>query len=184
MNTSITEWHHSERGWTLVDLYEHDAEWVGQFEDAERELVAALGDLVAGVHHIGSTAVPGLVAKCTIDIALEVRSIAEFIETIPRVEALSYEYRAASWFDDQHAFLRRVRGDERTHHLHVVAQGHADLADWSDFRDWLRENPDAVQRYAQVKRQLAEAYYADRGAYVDGKTAIVEQLLVEARSQR
>jgi len=171
-------------GRRTVDLYEHDAGWAGQFEEAERELVAALGDLVAGVHHIGSTAVPGLVAKCTIDIALESRSIAEFIEAIAHVEALGYEYRPASWFDDQHVFLRRIRGDERTHHLHVVTQGHADLDDWIDFRDWLRENPDAVQRYTQVKRQLAETHYADREAYVDGKTAIVEQLLVEARSQR
>ena len=171
-------------GCRTVDLYEYETEWAGQFEDAERELVAALDDLVAGAHHIGSTAVPELVAKCTIDIALEVRSIAEFIEAIARVEALGYECRPASWFDDQHAFLRRIRGDERTHHLHVVTQGHADLDDWIDFRDWLRENPDAVQRYAKVKRQLAETHYADREAYVDGKTAIVEQLLAEARSQR
>lgn len=55
----------------------------GQFENAKRDLVAALGDLVAGVHHIGITAVPGLVAKCTIDLALEVRSIGEFLDAIP-----------------------------------------------------------------------------------------------------
>jgi len=171
-------------GYRTVDLYEYDAEWVSQFEVARCELVEVLGDLVAGVHHIGSTAVPGLVAKCTIDIALEVRSIAEFREAIPRFDALGYEYRAASWFDDEHAFLRRIQGNERTHHLHVVAQGHADLDDWIDFRDWLRENPEAAQRYGEVKRQLAETHYAERRAYVAGKSAIVEQLLADARFRR
>jgi GrpB-like predicted nucleotidyltransferase (UPF0157 family) len=156
--------------------------WSTQFAEAERELAAALGDLVVGVHHIGSTAVAGLVAKCTIDIALEVRSIAEFVDAVPVLEALGYEYRPASWFDDEHAFLRRIRGDERTHHLHVVAEGHAAVEDWIDLRNWLRTNPDAVRRYADVKRRLAETHYADRSAYVDGKTAIIQQLLAEARS--
>ena len=171
-------------GRRTVDLYDYDTEWPTKFADAQRELVDALGDLVVDVHHIGSTAVPGLVAKSTIDIALEVRSIAEFVDAVPEFEALGYEYRPTSWFDDGHAFLRRIRGDERTHHLHVVVQGHAAVADWLDFRDWLRANPDAAQRYADVKRQLAEVHYADRYAYVDAKTAIIEQLLAETRSQR
>jgi len=85
---------------------------------------------------------------------------------------------------DRHAFRCRIRGDERTHHLHVVSAGHADLDDWIEFRDRLRENPDAVQRYAEVKRQLAEAHYADRRSYVDGKTAIVKQILAVARVKR
>jgi len=169
-------------GRRTVDLYEYDTEWSAKFADAERELVDALGDLVARVHHIGSTAVPGLVAKCTIDIALEVRSIADFVDAIPAFEELGYEYRPASWFDDGHAFLRRIRGDERTHHLHVVVEGHTALADWLDFRDWLRANPDAALRYSDVKRRLAEVHYADRYAYVDGKTEIIEALLAEARS--
>ena len=173
-----------EVGRRTVDLVEHDAQWAAQFADVERELTAALGEIVVGVHHIGSTAVPGLVAKCTIDVALEVRSIAEFMEAIPELEALGFEYRPTSWFDHDHAFLGRIRVDERTHHLHVVAEGYAGVSDWLDFRDWLRANPDAVRRYAVVKRRLAEVHYADRRAYVDGKTAIVEQLLAEARSQR
>ena len=171
-------------GRRTVDLYEHDPVWASQFEDAGQELVEALGDLVASIHHIGSTAVVGLIAKCTIDIAIEVRSIARFVEVIPRLEALGYEYRTSSWFHDDHAFLRRIRGDERTHHLHVVAQGCTDLKDWLNFRDWVRRNPSAARRYADVKRRLAEEHHNDRAAYVEGKTAIVEELLAEARSQR
>jgi GrpB-like predicted nucleotidyltransferase (UPF0157 family) len=170
-------------GRRTVDLYEHDLEWSSQFDDARVELLEALGDLVAGVHHIGSTAVPGLVAKCTIDIAIEVRSIPAFVDAVPLLEKLGYEYRPSAWFDEQHAFLRRIRGGERTHHLHVVAEAHPDLGDWLDLRDWLRESTDAVQRYADVKRRLAEEHYHDRSAYVAGKTAIVEELLAEARSQ-
>lgn len=170
-------------GRRTVDLYEYDPEWSNQFEAARVELLEALGDLVVGVHHIGSTAVPGLVAKCTIDIAIEVRSIPAFVDGVPLLEKRGYEYRPSAWFDKQHAFLRRIRGDERTHHLHVVVEAHPKLDDWLDLRDWLRESPGAAQRYADVKRRLAEEHYNDRGAYVAGKTAIVEELVAEARSQ-
>lgn len=172
-------------GRRTVDLYEYEPGWSELYEDARAEVIAALGDdLVADVHHIGSTSVPGLVAKCTIDLAVEVRSIPDFVDAIPSLEEIGYEYRPTSWFHDEHAFLRRIRGDERTHHLHVILEGHPDLSDWLDFRDYLRRDEGALRRYADVKRFLADAHYNDRHAYVDGKTAIVEQLLDEARSGR
>lgn len=171
-------------GRRTVDLYEYDPRWAEQFTHAKAEIIGALGEVVTAVHHIGSTSVPGLVAKCTIDIAVEVTSISAFVNSIPSLEALGYEYRPNSWFHDEHAFLRRIQEDERTHHLHVIVEGHPDLSDWIDFRDYLREHPPAAQRYGDAKRRLAAAHYNERRAYVDGKTAIVEQLLAEARSTR
>ena len=168
-------------GRVTVDLCEYDAAWAHQYEAARRELEYTLGDLVVAIHHIGSTAVPGLIAKPTIDIALVVSSIDGFIGSVDAVERLGYEYRPTATFDDDHLFLRRIEDDERTHHLHVISTLCPDLDDWLDFRDLLRRDPSAARRYADVKRALADRYYTDRGTYVEAKTPIIEQLLAEAR---
>ena len=165
-----------------VDLVEYDPSWPAQFEAARRDLVEALGSLVVAVHHIGSTSVPGLAAKPTIDIAVVVASIDEFVRRVASVEALGYEYRPTATFHDEHLFVRRIVDDERTHHLHVIAAGCPDLNDWLDLRDYLRSTPEAARRYAEVKRQMAKQHHRDRGAYVEAKTPIVERLLAEARS--
>jgi len=168
-----------------VDLVEYDPGWPLRYEAARAELVQALGnELVVDVHHIGSTSVPGMIAKPTIDIALVVWSIEAFIANVDAVVALGYEYRPAAKFHDEHLFLRRIEGGERTHHLHVVSATCRDLDDWIEFRDVLRRSSDAVRRYSESKCALAAQHYSDRGAYVDGKTPIVEKLLAEAREGR
>jgi GrpB-like predicted nucleotidyltransferase (UPF0157 family) len=169
-------------GRSTVDLYDYDPSWPERFESARADLLEACGALVVAVHHIGSTAVPGLIAKPTIDIALVVSSIGGFVANVGAVERLGYEYRPAAKFHDEHLFLRRIEGDERTHHLHVLGDTCRDLDDWLAFRDYLRSEPDAARRYANVKIAAAERHYADRGAYVEAKTPIVTELLDEIRS--
>lgn len=164
-----------------MDLYEYDPSWPAKFEAARADLSKACGDLVVAIHHIGSTAVPGLVAKPTIDIALVVRSIQEFVSNVRAVEQLGYEYRPTAQFHDEHLFLRRIEDEERTHHLHVVSETCRDLDDWLDFRDKLRSDTEAAGRYAAVKRAAAKRHHADRGAYVEAKSPIVSELLDEAR---
>ncbi len=136
--------------------------WPEQYESARRDLERALGALVVAMHHIGSTAVPGLVAKPTIDIALVVSSIDVFITRVGAVEALDYEYRPTAMFDEHHLFLRRIEADERTHHLHVVSTSCSELNDWLEFRDLLRRETRAARWYGELKRAMAERHYADR----------------------
>jgi GrpB-like predicted nucleotidyltransferase (UPF0157 family) len=166
-------------GRSTVDLYPYDPAWPERFEEARGDLVSACGALVVAVHHIGSTAVPGLIAKPTIDIALVVNSIDGFVANVAAVERLGYEYRPTAQFHEEHLFLRRIEDDERTHHLHVVSDTCRDVDDWLAFRDHLRAEPNAARRYAEVKVAAAKRHYADRGAYVEAKTPIVAQLLGE-----
>lgn len=169
-------------GVDTVDLVGYDPAWPERYEAARDELLDALGDdVVLAVHHIGSTAVPGLVAKPTLDLALVVSSIDAFVTRIETVERLGYEYRPASRFHAEHLFLRRIADGERTHHLHVVTETSGDVDAWLTLRDLLRSDPQAAQRYVDVKRALARRHYDDRHAYAAAKGSIVEQLLAEAR---
>ena len=58
-----------------VEVVPYNPEWPAQFELEAARLAAVLGDEMIAIHHIGSTAVPGLNAKPIIDIMIVVGDI-------------------------------------------------------------------------------------------------------------
>ena len=72
-------------------VVEYDPRWPVLYAMQAERLVTALGPELVEIQHIGSTAVPGLVAKPVIDIALGVRSLA-WPELVPCIESLGFEY--------------------------------------------------------------------------------------------
>lgn len=167
-------------GRSTVDLVEYSPAWAQAFAIERPRVAEVFGSSVVAIEHIGSTAVPGLVAKPTIDIAVGLNEIAALFPNVGALEALGYEFRPEARFNDTHWFLRRIEDDERTHHLHVVELPHPDWDEWISLRDYLRASPGARDRYAAEKRRLAALHYANRRAYVEAKTTIVRQLLAEA----
>ena len=79
---------------TSVEVVAYSEKWPVLFEQERVALQGALGDAAMSIEHIGSTAVPGLSSKPTIDILVTVRSMEEFLERLPQVETLGYDYRA------------------------------------------------------------------------------------------
>lgn len=161
-----------------VEVVPYDPRWVGLFEEAASELDCVLGQTIVGIHHVGSTAVPGLCAKPILDVLLTVREFEEALGLVPVIESLGYEFRPDEDIPDRH-FFRRLRGTARTHHLSL-----AELSSWHHratlaFRDSLRADPAKAQAYAQLKLELARRYPRDRPAYIAGKTAFVAAVLLE-----
>jgi GrpB-like predicted nucleotidyltransferase (UPF0157 family) len=81
------------------------------------------------------------------------------------------------------AWASAFRDGERTHHLHVLRLPSADLDRYLAFRDYVRSHPAAARRYADAKQRLAADFYTDRRGYADAKSAIITELLAEAKSQ-
>ena len=46
-----------------IIVVDYDPRWPGQFEYEKARIVAALGDAITVIEHVGSTAVPGLAAS-------------------------------------------------------------------------------------------------------------------------
>ena len=55
-----------------IEVVPYNPAWPSQFETESKLILRALGDNVVSVHHIGSTAIPGIPAKPIIDMLLEV----------------------------------------------------------------------------------------------------------------
>jgi GrpB-like predicted nucleotidyltransferase (UPF0157 family) len=167
----------------LIELSPPDANWPATFAQERDRVKQALGDLAVEIEHIGSTSVPGLAAKPVIDIQVGVASLGKFEEEagIKRLEQLGYEYLAH--FEDMVPFRRlftRTKGSVRLNNLHLVAIDHPWWRRHILFRDYLRQNPAAQDRYEQVKRELAHREWQDVNDYAGAKTAVVSELEEQA----
>jgi GrpB-like predicted nucleotidyltransferase (UPF0157 family) len=159
-----------------VVLATHDPSWSSKFETEKAAIANALGAAAIEVHHIGSTAVPGLAAKPVIDILVAVDSLEG---PVPLVEALSsLGYLNVPHDDDVHRLFFR-KGVPRAYHVHAVK-----LNSWTYwkhlmFRDILVSNPEVRAEYGRLKSELASRFRSDRKAYTDAKGEFVERTVAE-----
>lgn len=164
-----------------VSLHDYDASWPDKFV-AERDRLLALFPLnIIDIEHIGSTAVPGLLAKPVIDILAGVESmtVARAL-TEPLLEAgysTSAEFNAK--LTDRQWFMRWADG-RRTHHLHVVVHLGKEWTDRLRFRDALRASPMLAARYAALKAGLLLKHANDREAYTSGKSGFIRLTLSQS----
>ncbi|WP_159943564.1 MULTISPECIES: GrpB family protein [unclassified Nocardiopsis] len=160
-----------------VRLSEYDPKWPYLFEREAARVRAALGDRVLLFEHVGSTAVPGLAAKPCVDLLLVVADSADEPAYLPDLEAAGYflAAREPDWYG-----LRVLQGSEINLNMHVFSEDCPEAERMRRLRDHLTADADARERYAAVKRELAERTWDSIRDYALAKSAIVEQLLAEA----
>ena len=157
-----------------VLLAAYDPTWPARFAEERTRVADALGALPACVEHIGSTAVPGLVAKPVIDILVgrpPATPLAPYVDALRRV---GYEYRGENGIPGRHYFRRGV---PRAYHLHLVEVDGELWRRHLRFRDLLREDPALAAEYAALKQALAREHSADRAAYTEAKGPFVARVL-------
>jgi GrpB-like predicted nucleotidyltransferase (UPF0157 family) len=159
-----------------VELVEYAPAWPAAFQ-TERERLAPLLRALE-IHHIGSTAVPGLLAKPIIDIVALVNDLDAPVAAL--VESGGYQYPWAFNGTLTHRrFLCYPRASHRTHHLHLV-DDRAELERRLRFRDRLRADPALADEYAALKRALAARFSEDREAYTEAKAPFIKRVEKQA----
>ena len=157
-----------------VTIDPYDPQWPTMYEEERERINGALDGLIAEIHHVGSTAVPGLPAKPIIDIMIAVRKFEDAIECIGPLHDLGYAFIDYPQ-NTERRFFRK--GQPRTHHLHIVEVGSAELRDHLVFRDALRANAEWRDQYATLKSALADRHRNDRAQYSESKTEFVQKIL-------
>jgi len=162
-----------------VTIKPYDPAWPALFERERLLLEPVIGEfLVGGIHHVGSTAVPGLDAKPVIDILAGVRDLADARPCIDLVAPLGYCY--APYLAEEMHWFCKPHPSKRTHHLHLVPTASERYVDELRFRDYLREHPRTRAEYGRLKHDLAARFRSDREAYTEAKTAFVRDALRRA----
>jgi GrpB-like predicted nucleotidyltransferase (UPF0157 family) len=158
-------------------LVEHRPQWRACFVAEAARLRAALGSAIVEVEHIGSTAIPGLIAKPILDLAIAVHDFEAAACCVASMEALGYEHRGEAGIARRRYF---VLGEPRTHHVHMLELRSEQWRGHLGFRDALLAHPEEAAAYARLKRDLAEAANGDRSAYQDGKDRFIEDLIARS----
>lgn len=162
-----------------VSIVAYQPAWAEAFEKEKQQLRDAVGDNVTDIEHIGSTSIPGLAAKPIIDIIAAVDSLSVYEQLIEPLTALGYEFMPERVFSDRVFFPKGPR-ENRTHHLSLAIKDSDQWQKTIAFRDYLRNNATARNKYQALKTELATKYPNDRASYTKAKEQLIEQLLSEA----
>jgi len=168
-----------------VKMANYDPNWPTLFEKEKNLILGAVGCIVVGIEHIGSTAVPGLEAKPIIDILVAVSHLSDARRCIEPLKVLGYEYqpRLEADIPERRFFGKGVPPREQHYHLHMV-ELRSDF--WERhllFRDYLRAHPEVAQEYQRLKTQLAAEYGRNREGYTEAKTPFIESIVAKARAE-
>ena len=162
-----------------IEIVEYSHEWPRLFEREAAAILEACAPWVVEVHHVGSTAVPGLAAKPILDMMPVAAGPAEALEAVPRMTSLGYRYRGEYGIPGRLYFEKTVDGREVAH-AHMFPSGHPAIGTHLAFRDYLRAHPGAARDYERLKRDLAAKHRNDREAYTDAKAAFIEGIIAAA----
>ena len=162
-----------------ITLTSHNPTWPQQFEAEATTLTSIFGQNLSAIHHIGSTAVPGIQAKPIIDMMPIVWDIEQVDGLNEAMTECGYIHRGEHGIPGRRYF-RKGSDQHHTHHIHVFQTGHPDIARHLLFRDYLRTYPDKAQAYDQLKTELAQQYRNDTVAYTAGKSDFIQTLDQEA----
>jgi GrpB-like predicted nucleotidyltransferase (UPF0157 family) len=160
-----------------IEIVEYDARWPTVFEEWRLVIADALGSVAERVEHVGSTSVPGLVAKPIVDIQVTVKDVDDEDAYVPALEGVGVQLRSR---DSLHRYLRPFPGRPRRVHLHVCNRGSEWERDHLLFRDYLRSHPQDAARYARAKWDALRDWSDDSWGYTEAKTEAILTILDHA----
>lgn len=167
----------------MIELVPYDPAWPDRFTREATLLREACGAAAFRIDHVGSTSIPGIAAKPVIDVQITVASLTPLAEWVERLARLGYAHHAST-DDAEYPFFHKPPVWPHVYHVHLCeptsAIGRATLA----LRDYLRDQPELREAYAEEKRRLAAEHVGStpdsREAYARGKSPFLTPLIERA----
>ena len=162
-----------------VIVLPYDEAWKTAFEAIKAEIESALGKLILGIEHVGSTSVEGMSAKPCIDLDVIIKDDSMLDAVIERLAKIGYIHEGDLGIKGREAFKYTDKPHLMTHHLYVCTESSDELRRHIVFRDFLRNDPDAAKRYSAVKEMAAKLYPNDIDKYIEYKSPCIQELYVQ-----
>ena len=183
---TITEMSADERSLLFpIILSEYNPAWPEWFIEEKANLEKFIGNAIFRFAHIGSTSVPGLLAKPTVDILIEIATDTDIEELKARLPYPEYiQMPDSDKADVPPLHLMFVKGytnngfAEKVFHIHVRYIG-----DWDEmyFCEYLAANPEVAGEYAVLKRKLKAQFEYGRDSYTAAKGEYIIAVTKQAR---
>lgn len=177
-----------EELWQLfpIILKEHNPAYRNWYLEEKEKIEALLPEnYIERINHIGSTAVPGLLAKSTVDILLEIKREADFSKIESKLKRAGWTLMHRNQKDEELdlVFNKGYTPEgfaDKVFHLHLRYPG-----DWDElyFRDYLIAHPEIAEKYGELKKSLASDFKHNRDGYTEAKTEFIKKWTAEARKE-
>jgi GrpB-like predicted nucleotidyltransferase (UPF0157 family) len=159
-----------------IRLTPYDPEWSVRFEAERAALANEIGEwAVGGIHHVGSTAIPGVDAEPVIDILVGTGDLSGSRACVAPIMQLGY-LPHASPDGETHSFFK-PGPEHRACQLSVLPTAAIRYSEMLAFRDFLRADCQVAIGYAGMKRDLAGRNAADRDSYATAKAELIQVVL-------
>ena len=162
-----------------VAVLPYDKAWRSAFEKIKSELELAVGDLIIGIEHVGSTSVEGMSAKPCIDIDAVIKDYSFFAPVADALRSIGYIHEGDLGIKDREAFTYTGKPHLMMHHLYVCPEYSEELHRHITFRDFLRSNAKAAHEYSLIKERAAKLFPNDIDGYIKYKSPFIEALYKE-----
>lgn len=166
-----------EELWVLfpITLSPHNPEWKTWADDEIQSLSECLKNYAPVINHIGSTAVPDIIAKPIVDILVEISNDCDWIEVKNILEKSGYICmgESAKRMSFNKGYTPAGYAD-KVFHIHIHSLGDNDEI---RFRDCLRRNQSVAKEYETLKMNLLPKYRNNRDGYTEAKTDFINRIL-------
>lgn len=159
-----------------VVVVPYNEQWKNDFNTIKNYLLTSVKDNIIAIEHIGSTSVEGLSAKPIIDIDIVMKDYSVFDALIDNLTTLGYIHEGNLGIKDREAFDYKGEVNLPEHHLYVCPEFSEELHKHVTFRDYLRNNPEAVLKYSKVKEEGAKLYPDSIDDYIAYKSPCIEAI--------
>jgi GrpB-like predicted nucleotidyltransferase (UPF0157 family) len=162
-----------------IRIESYNVVWPKKFASEKKCIEKTIAPwIVGGIHHVGSTSVPGLSAKPIVDIQVGIKNLEEARACIPLLEGIGYCYYPYRLY--MHWFCK-PSPSHREFHVQLMELAHPQWKARLAFRDYLRSHPETAKEYATLKREMAERFRNNREGYTEAKGQFVESVLKKAK---
>lgn len=128
------------------------------------------------LYHIGSTAIPHLMAKPCIDILAEVMDHKTALQMIQPLVDLGYEYRGAYGIEGRYYF---AKSSPQKVHLHAFITGADEIDKHLHYVKVMSRNPEMVKLFSAIKQQIQHEYPSDKSRYQQQKGFFYERIFAK-----
>lgn len=160
-------------------IISYDSKWPILFVEESKVINQIIGDNILEIQHIGSTAVPGMVGKNTIDILCVVEDIVKITDHILDLKKIGYVSLGSRNAEDTYLFEKEIDG-ERLFIVHFYPKNHPEIFQIIAIRDYLRAHPDKAQKYSAAKLSFFQEFPNDYSQYRKLKDEYMNTLKDEA----
>lgn len=158
-------------------LEEFNLKWAKSFLLESQSLAPIFGADLVAIHHVGSTSIPGMIAKPEIDILVVLKPDSNFPSYFKLIETVGYRFRNEVDFGFGHWYFSKDVNGQRTHKLHLCSIEHPNVQEQLGFRDYLIEHPEKANSYRQLKMRLETTNVGGMREYLDGKAPFIQEVL-------